>query len=180
MKKSKYVLVLAMSIFLISLIVGFIYGINNKYDVSEYVKTIDKSFLLINHLLVILLFFFSTISLIGTLICGFYIGFEGVCVGYVISEFFNTYGFKGVMYSLINITINKVLFLIILFYLFVVCVKYAKKVISNMVGISTDYLIYLLKPLIKKYALIILFISIYDILNYFFAYKVLRYFTFML
>ena len=49
-----------------------------------------------------------------------------------------------------------------------------------MVGISTDYLIYLLKPLIKKYALIILFISTYDILNYFFAYKVLRYFTFML
>ena len=84
------------------------------------------------------------------------------------------------MYSLINITINKVLFLVILFYLFIVCVKYAKKVISNMVGISTDYLIYLLKPLIKKYALIILFISIYDILNYFFAYKVLRYFTFML
>ena len=55
MKKSKYVLVLAMSIFLISLIVGFIYGINNKYDVSEYVKTIDKSFLLINHLYRLLL-----------------------------------------------------------------------------------------------------------------------------
>lgn len=180
MKKNKYALVLVVSIFVISLIVGFIYGINNPYDISEYVKNIDKNMLLFNHLLVIMLFFFSTISLIGILINGFYIGFEGVSVGFVISAFFKTYGIKGILYSLINLLLNKGLFIIILFYLFIVGVKYVKKSLSNVVGLSTDYLIVLMKPMVKKYLLITIFIVIYDLLNYFLLYKLVKYFTFML
>ncbi len=180
MKKNKYALVLVVSIFVISLIVGFIYGINNPYDISEYVKNIDKNMLLFNHLLVIMLFFFSTISLIGILINGFYIGFEGVSVGFVISAFFKTYGIKGIIYSLINLLLNKGLFIIILFYLFIVGVKYVKKSLSNVVGLSTDYLIVLMKPMVKKYLLITIFIVIYDLLNYFLLYKLVKYFTFIL
>lgn len=180
MKKNKYVLVLVVSIFVISLIVGFIYGINNPYDISEYVKNIDKNMLLFNHLLVIMLFFFSTISLIGILINGFYIGFEGVSVGFVVSAFFKTYGIKGIIYSLINLLLNKGLFIIILFYLFIVGVKYVKKSLSNVVGLSTDYLIVLMKPMVKKYLLITIFIVIYDLLNYFLLYKLVKYFTFIL
>ena len=180
MKKNKYALVLVVSIFVISLIVGFIYGINNPYDISEYVKNIDKNILLFNHLLVIMLFFFSTISLIGILINGFYIGFEGVSVGFVISAFFKTYGIKGIIYSLINLLLNKGLFIIILFYLFIVGVKYVKKSLSNVVGLSTDYLIVLMKPMVKKYLLITIFIVIYDLLNYFLLYKLVKYFTFIL
>ena len=180
MKKNKYALVLVVSIFVISLIVGFIYGINNPYDISEYVKNIDKNMLLFNHLLVIMLFFFSTISLIGILINGFYIGFEGVSVGFVVSAFFKTYGIKGIIYSLINLLLNKGLFIIILFYLFIVGVKYVKKSLSNVVGLSTDYLIVLMKPMVKKYLLITIFIVIYDLLNYFLLYKLVKYFTFIL
>ena len=180
MKKNKYALVLVLSIFVISSVVGFIYGINNPYDISEYVKNIDKNMLLFNHLLVIVLFFFSTISLIGILINGFYIGFEGVSIGFVISAFFKTYGIKGVLYSLINLLFNKGLFIAILVYLFIVGIKYVKKSLSNVVGLSTDYLIVLMKPMVKKYLLIIGFIVIYDLLNYFLLYKLVKYFTFML
>lgn len=180
MKKNKYALVLVLSIFVISLVVGFIYGINNPYDISEYVKNIDKNMLLFNHLLVIVLFLFSTISLIGILINGFYIGFEGVSVGFVVSAFFKTYGIKGIIYSLINLVLNKGLFIIILFYLFIVGIKYVKKCLSNIVGLSTDYLIVLIKPMVKKYLLIVIFIVVYDLLNYFLLYKLVKYFTFIL
>lgn len=180
MKKNKYALVLVLSIFVISLVVGFIYGINNPYDISEYVKNIDKNMLLFNHLLVIVLFFFSTISLIGILINGFYIGFEGVSVGFVVSAFFKTYGIKGIIYSLINSVLNKGLFIIILFYLFIVGIKYVKKCLSNIVGLSTDYLIVLIKPMVKKYLLIVIFSVVYDLLNYFLLYKLVKYFTFIL
>lgn len=180
MKKNKYALVLVLSIFVISLVVGFIYGINNPYDISEYVKNIDKNMLLFNHLLVIVLFFFSTISLIGILINGFYIGFEGVSVGFVVSAFFKTYGIKGIIYSLINLVLNKGLFIIILFYLFIVGIKYVKKCLSNIVGLSTDYLIVLIKPMVKKYLLIVIFSVVYDLLNYFLLYKLVKYFTFIL
>lgn len=180
MKKNKYVLVLVLSIFVISLVVGFIYGINNPYDISEYVKNIDKNMLLFNHLLVVVLFFFSTISLIGILINGFYIGFEGVSVGFVVSAFFKTYGIKGIIYSLINLVLNKGLFIIILFYLFIVGIKYVKKCLSNIVGLSTDYLIVLIKPMVKKYLLIVIFSVVYDLLNYFLLYKLVKYFTFIL
>ena len=180
LKKNKYALVLVLSIFVISLVVGFIYGINNPYDISEYVKNIDKNMLLFNHLLVIVLFFFSTISLIGILINGFYIGFEGVSVGFVVSAFFKTYGIKGIIYSLINLVLNKGLFIIILFYLFIVGIKYVKKCLSNIVGLSTDYLIVLIKPMVKKYLLIVIFSVVYDLLNYFLLYKLVKYFTFIL
>ena len=180
LKKNKYALVLVLSIFVISLVVGFIYGINNPYDISEYVKNIDKNMLLFNHLLVIVLFFFSTISLIGILINGFYIGFEGVSVGFVVSAFFRTYGIKGIIYSLINLVLNKGLFIIILFYLFIVGIKYVKKCLSNIVGLSTDYLIVLIKPMVKKYLLIVIFSVVYDLLNYFLLYKLVKYFTFIL
>lgn len=180
MKKNKYALVLVLSIFVISLVVGFIYGINNPYDISEYVKNIDKNMLFFNHLLVVMLFFFSTISLIGILINGFYIGFEGVSVGFVVSAFFKTYGIKGIIYSLINLVLNKGLFIIILFYLFIVGIKYVKKCLSNIVGLSTDYLIVLIKPMVKKYLLIVIFIVVYDLLNYFLLYKLVKYFTFIL
>lgn len=180
MKKNKYALVLVLSIFVISLVVGFIYGINNPYDISEYVKNIDKNMLLFNHLLVVMLFFFSTISLIGILINGFYIGFEGVSVGFVVSAFFKTYGIKGIIYSLINLVLNKGLFIIILFYLFIVGIKYVKKCLSNIVGLSTDYLIVLIKPMVKKYLLIVIFSVVYDLLNYFLLYKLVKYFTFIL
>ncbi len=180
MKKNKYALVLVLSIFVISLVVGFIYGINNPYDISEYVKNIDKNMLLFNHLLVVMLFFFSTISLIGILINGFYIGFEGVSVGFVVSAFFKTYGIKGIIYSLINLVLNKGLFIIILFYLFIVGIKYVKKCLSNIVGLSTDYLIVLIKPMVKKYLLIVIFSVVYDLLNYFLLYKIVKYFTFIL
>ena len=180
LKKNKYALVLVLSIFVISLVVGFIYGINNPYDISEYVKNIDKNMLLFNHLLVVMLFFFSTISLIGILINGFYIGFEGVSVGFVVSAFFRTYGIKGIIYSLINLVLNKGLFIIILFYLFIVGIKYVKKCLSNIVGLSTDYLIVLIKPMVKKYLLIVIFSVVYDLLNYFLLYKLVKYFTFIL
>lgn len=180
MKKNKYALVLVLSIFVISLVVGFIYGINNPYDISEYVKNIDKNMLFFNHLLIVMLFFFSTISLIGILINGFYIGFEGVSVGFVVSAFFKTYGIKGIIYSLINLVLNKGLFIIILFYLFIVGIKYVKKCLSNIVGLSTDYLIVLIKPMVKKYLLIVIFIVVYDLLNYFLLYKLVKYFTFIL
>lgn len=180
MKKNKLALVLVISIFLISLVIGIIYGINNKYDVSEYINTLDKDLLLFDNLMVILLFFFSTISLLGVIINGLYISFSGVSVGYIIASFFNTYGISGIFYSLINILINKLFFLLIIIYLFIVTVKYTKKCFNNIVGLSTDYLISLIKPLIKKYLVIISFLVVYDILNYFFAYKVLKYFTFIL
>ena len=180
MKKNKYALVFSVSILVISIVVGIIYGLNNKYNMTDYVNSLDKNLLLINHLIVIAIFLFSTISLLGVIVNSFYIGFEGVSIGYIVVSFFNTYGIKGIIYSIINVLINKGLFLLIIFYLFIVDLKYTKKCLSNLVGINTDYLVSLIKPLLKKYLTIIVFIIVVDVLNYFFAYKILKYFTFML
>ena len=180
MKKNKYTVVLAVSILAISIVVGCIYGINNPYDVSEYVKNISPSFYLFDHALVITLFFVSTLSILGVIIAGFYIGFSGVSIGFIISSFFKTYGLKGILFSLINIVINKVFFTIVIIYLFCVGVSYAKKCLSNIVGVSTDYFVMLIKPLIKKYILIFIFVIIYDILNYFLIYKISIYFASLL
>lgn len=179
--KYRHVIVFVIVVFIASVITGFIYGINNFYDLTDYITTLDKNNnVFFKDLLLIFFFLFSTISLLGLFLQGIYIGFEGLSVGYIISEFYLNYKFKGIIYSFINIIINKGFLLLILLYLFFVTYKYTLKMISNIVGSSSDYIKTIIKPLIKKYILILFFLLIIDIIIYFFGNLILNYFTFML
>lgn len=179
--KYKHVIVFVLVVFIASIITGIIYGINNYYDLSDYINTLNKhNNVFIKDIIILLFFLFSTISLLGIFIQSIYIGFEGLSVGYIISEFYLNYKFKGIVYSIINIIINKLLFLLILLYLFFITYKYTLKIISNIVGNSNDYIKNIIKPLIKKYILIFFFLLIIDTIIYFFGNLILNYFTFML
>lgn len=181
MKKSKHIVIFLTILFISTIIIGFIYGINNYYDLTDYVGTLNKNNnLFLIHIGVLFLFLFSTISLLGIILESIYLGFEGVSIGYLIALFYSNFKAKGILYSLITIFINKVFFLVILFYLFYIGYRYVNKCMRNIIGLNKDYIISIIKPLIMKYCVIFLFLLIYDTFIWFLGNKILNYFTFML
>lgn len=181
MKKERHVLLFVASIILVSIITGFIYGINNDLNIDSYIEALNEhNILYISDFIIIITFLFATISLIGIIINTFILGIEGVSIGYIMALFYNHYSIKGIIYSMISILINKGFLIMILIYLFITGYIYIKKCIRNIMGLNNDYLKHLLVPLLKKYGVIIIGIILYDTFIYFLGNMFLNYLTFML
>lgn len=177
----KNALIFIVLIGIILTITGLIYGFNNSIDISDYLSSLENNNnLIINHIIVLILFLISTLSILGIALQTIYIGIESIGIGYIIANFISVFKTKGLVYSIINILVNKGLYIIILIYLFTVSISYIKQIILNIIGVKKDYLNNIMLPLLKKYSLIILILFIYDILIYFFGNMFLNYLTFML
>lgn len=181
MRHSKQILIFISVLMGVSIVTGFIYGINNYYDLTDYITNLSThNNMFIYHIIVLLLFLFSTISLLGIVFESIYIGFEGVSIGYIISLFYANFKIKGLLYSFIVVLVNKLVFIIVITYLFLISVNYIRKNFHNLIGINKDYLINLVKPLLQKYAIVFVVLLIYDVIIYFFGNTCLNYLTFML
>lgn len=177
----KNAIVFIVLIGIILTITGLIYGFNNTIEISDYLLSLEnRNNLIINHIIVIILFLISALSILGIALQTIYIGIESISIGYIIANFISAFKTKGLIYSLINIIVNKGLYILILIYLFTASISYIKQIILNIIGVKKDYLSNIMLPLLKKYALITIILFIYDILIYFFGNMFLNYLTFML
>ncbi len=181
MKNSKNIALYVAIVLLISIITGFIYGINNPVDLTDYLNSLtNKNSLFLIHTLIIIGIFFSTLSLINPIIESIIFGIEGISIGFTISLFFKQYKLKGLLYSLITTIVNKGIYLLLLLYLFIISINYVNRILKNIFGINNDYVNYSIKPLIKKFTLILIFSLINNTIIYFFGNMFLNYLTFML
>lgn len=181
MKNSKNIALYVAIVVLVSIITGFIYGINNPLDLTEYLEGLkNNNSLFIMHTLVIIGIFFSTLSLINLLVESVIFGVEGISIGFTISLFFHQYKLKGLLYGIITCIVNKGIYLLLLLYLFIISFNYINRVLKNILGVSNDYINVSIKPLIKKFILIIIFSLINNTIIYFFGNIFLNYLTFML
>lgn len=181
MKKYKSYFIIIAIIITISIITGFIYGINNNYDLTGYIDNLSTNNNLFSyHLIFLLLCLIMTISLVGLVGISIIIGFESISIGYIISVFYQNYKVNGLLFSLVNVGINKLLYLIILVYLFVISTIFLKKSINNISGANKDYYAAIIIPLLKKYAVITIILMLYDIFVYFFGNMFLNNLTSML
>lgn len=170
MKKYKSYLIIILSIIIISIITGFIYGTNNNYDLTGYLGNLSTNNNLFSyHLIFIVLSFIMTISLVGIVGIGVLIGFESISIGYILSVFYQNYKMNGLLFGLANIGINKLLYLIVLIYLFIISIIFLKKSINNISGANKDYYAAIIIPLLKKYTVITIILMLYDIFVYFFG-----------
>lgn len=181
MKKARHMVIFSSVLLVISIIIGIIYGINNYYDLTDYIESLNNhNNLFFYHIIVLLIFFFSTLSLLGIFIQSVFIGFEGISIGYVLSIFYANFKIKGLFYAITTIIVNKSIFIVVLLYLFYIGARYLKKNINNILGTNKDHVEILIKPLIKKYLIILIFILIYDTIIFFFGNIFLNYLTNML
>ncbi len=181
MKYSKNIVMYVISLIIVGAITGFIYALNNPIELTDYLESLNShNNVYIIQIMTIIGLFFSTLSLINFLIESLILGIEGISIGYVVGLFFQNYKIKGLLFSILSLLINKGLYLLILVYLFIINFRYIMKVLKNILGISNDYIKPSIKPLIKKYLIILLIVIINDTLIYFFGNMFLKYLTFML
>lgn len=130
------------------------------------------------HLLILSLFFFFSIIVLGLPLLLFYLFYEGVCFGFLLGGFINYKKISGLLYGTIFMIINKLLLYVCIIYILIVSINYSKKVILSLR--HKDYKIYeYIFNHVIKIIFILLIIMLYDIFIYFFGNKILSYFLFL-
>lgn len=120
-----------------------------------------------------------SIFIIGIPITIFFLFFNGFSLGFVIASLSTIFGFKGFIYSLIYLIINKFVYL---FFMYFLCLALFKIVLITLKcfihkeKINCDEIIHLL----KKIGLCLIIILIYDLILYFFGSKLLGLFNFLI
>ena len=120
-----------------------------------------------------------SIFIIGIPITIFFLFFNGFSLGFVIASLSTIFGFKGFIYSLIYLIINKFVYL---FFMYFLCLALFKIVLITLKcfihkeKINRDEIIHLL----KKIGLCLIIILIYDLILYFFGSKLLGLFNFLI
>lgn len=146
----------------------YIQNLNNYKINNIFMDTIILSSLLI-----------LSIFIIGIPLSIFFIFFNGFSIGFIISSLSSIFGFKGLIYSIIHIIINKFIFLFFLYFLFLAMYKIVLLLIKYWVHkekINKDEIIHLFKKII----LCLLIIIIYDLILYFFGNKIMNLFNFLI
>ncbi len=150
-------------------------------NINEYIQNINNY--KINNIFMDIIILSSIIILsifiIGIPISIFFVFFNGFSIGFIISSLSSIFGFKGLIYSIIHVIINKFIFLFFLYFLLLALYKITLILIKYWVHkekINKDELMHLF----KKIVLCLLIILIYDLVLYFFGNKIINLFNFLL
>lgn len=181
MKNKSHIAIYLAILNVISVITGFIYALNNKYEINNYIDTLstNNNQIIINSMIVII-FFISTLSLISIILGSVVISLYSISIGYIIGQFYINYKIKGIIFSFIIFIINKFIPIMIFSYLFLIGYIYTKKALLNIFGKKDDQFKVIIRPIIKKYIVISIIFTIYNILVYYFGNKILEILTFVL
>jgi len=182
--KKRYLLLFLAVLICFGSIVGLYLGIHNidylKENVLYYVTNINSQ----TYNYILIHFFVVTISIITSFIgigipflCTL-IFYEGMSIGFLIGLFSITYGLKGILFSLIFLIITKLIYLIILVFLFSKCLNIARKMIGKFIY-KTDPSI-LVKHLLKGCICLTGMLLLYDTLLVLIGNKVISIFQFLL
>ena len=147
-------------------------------NISYYLSNHHLNFLIL-HLFILSFLLMTSLIGIGLLFFFIYLLFESICITYNLLSFLKVFALKGLLYGLIYNLLTKGLYLLLLVILF-------KKIFT----FSKYFFIYLLKKEenskynlysnLKSIGLILIIIILNDILIYFYAHKVLKFFLFII
>lgn len=182
MKKNKNIAIFIALIILIAGISGFIYGLNKSIDATEFIDSIktSNSNLFIPHSFSILIIFFSTLALINLVSETLILSIEGSSIGFILGVLFKNYKLNGLFFGVLTAIVNKLIFIILISYLFIISINYINKIIKNILGLKNDYIRVLIKPLIMRFLIILGISIINDTIIYFFGNMFLKNFINML
>ncbi len=189
-KEHKYIYLLLSLILLIGIIVGIIYyfkqssstinilntEISNYKNILENIKTTNILF----HLGIIIIITLLSFTIIGYPFILFYLFYEGMAVGFLVTSFIKVYSLGGFIYSLIFIVISKFIYLIIIIYLANNSFNLTKKVFGIITNKNKEAINNTLKLNFFRLIIAITITIINDLLIYYLGLKILKLFIFLL
>lgn len=187
-KLNKKILIFTLSLMLIGIILGIVYyllqskGIklvitNELVNIKEVINNSKNNILF--HFLVITIVFLLGFIIIGIPFILFYLFYEAMSLGFLIAIFTSNYGFKGLLFSLLFILINKFIYLLILSYISLNSLKTSKNILKSFILKTNDTINNLIRNNISKYLIIILINLVNDLLILFIGSRILKLFIFL-
>lgn len=164
---------------LFGLILGIVYSITLKPDLSSYLKSFIESIanIRINTILsnigIICLIFILSHSVIGLPIPILYLFLESFSIGYTFGIFIVTYKLKGLLFYLVYFLSVKGVFLALVILFIIICTKSALKIIDSYRAKNKDQLYKTIKYSFIRLAIVLGISLINSTLIYFIANKVL-------
>ena len=184
LKQKKYLVLFISVLALSGAIVGLYLGMSNieflKEDVLYYtshIKNQSYNYILFHFFAVVISIVTSFFAIGIPLLCTL-LFYEGMTIGFLISIFSVTYGFSGTIFSILFIIITKLIYFIILLFLFSKCLKISRKMIGKYIY-KTDPSI-IVSHLLKGCLCLTILLLIYDGLLYLFGNKIITLLSFFL
>lgn len=183
-KLNKKLMVFVISLFLIGIILGIGYyflqskGIklvitNELSNISEIINNSKNNILY--HFIILTIIFILGFIVIGTPLILFYLFYEAMSLGFLITIFTVNYEFKGLIFSLLFIIMYKFIYLLILTYISLNSLKTSKLILKSFLMKTNDTIYNLIKNNTLKYLTIIIISLINDIFIYFIGSKILNF-----
>lgn len=155
------------------LIANSLINLNQNLKETKQNNIIYHLFIISSFVLLNLTFFLYPITI-------FYIFYEILSFGFILTYYGSVFSIGGVIYAIISFLINKALFLLVLIYISIVAYKLIKKLLKSLINKENISVRELYLNYFKKIIICASFIFIIDIFVYFFGNKILSLFHFLL
>lgn len=184
LKNNKKYFKLVFILLLLGFFIGFI--LYKKLDfqlMMEQIKEIDtylptnKINFIFNHLVVLIVSFIASLSVIGVLIFPMNIIYEGISIVINLISFTQVFKLKGLLYGIIYNILTKGIYIIMLVFIFKRLILFIKEIIA--LKNKEERKIMIIKN-IKHLGIYILVILGNDLILYLFGNKILAFFLFMI
>ncbi len=184
--KNKKYLLFVLVVLVIGFLTGIIFFLMQNSDVkSEIINSLSQSSnyhynaimkdLIVCSILLVLSFF-----VIGLPLSIFYLFYEGLSLGFMLITFLMTYSFKGLIYMLIYILLNKLIPLILMIFFVQKLINIGRLVIGFIIYRKDNYIKEKIILNFKNSLYILIFILIFNIISYFVSPIILKNLSFLL
>ena len=184
-KNKKYFLFVAV-IIIVGIVSGLIYSaLLNDTVKSNLINTIKNqdsftSNFILKDLIIMAVLLITSLFIIGIPLSIFYLFYEGLTMGFLLTTFFMSYKFKGIIYIIIYLITNK----LVTFFLFLIFIKRIINIARYIIG----FIIYHKDKMIKEKIInnifrasyIIFFVFILNIVIYFLSPLLLKLVEFLI
>lgn len=185
-QKNKKYLLFVFVVLIIGLITGILFFlvqnstvkteiINSLSNTNNYHYNAIMKDLIICSILLVLSFF-----VIGIPISIFYLFYEGLSLGFMLITFLMTYSFKGLIYMLIYIFLNKLIPLILMIFFIQKLINIGRLVIGFIIYRKDNYIKEKIILNFKNALYILIFILICNVISYFVSPLIFQNLTFLL
>lgn len=179
-----------LTLIIIGLITGIIFYLNLSKETKESIITAliqvndnistTRQNNIIFHLFIISIFVLSSLTLILFPITLFYLFYEILSYGFILTYYLSNFKLGGLLYSIIYFILNKALFLIILIYISLISYKLITKIIKSLTKKDNISVRELYQNYFSKILISTIIMLCFDIFTYFFGNKILSLFQFLL
>ena len=184
--KNKKYLLFVLVILVIGVLTGIIFFFMQNSEVkNEIINSLSQSSnyhynaimkdLIVCSILLVLSFF-----VIGLPLSIFYLFYEGLSLGFMLITFLMTYSFKGLIYMLIYILLNKLIPLILMIFFIQKLINIGRLVIGFIIYRKDNYIKEKIILNFKNSLYILIFILIFNIISYFGSPIILKNLAFLL